>query len=387
MAIRWYAVCAVLATVGFLLFAAYRTGLVAMPEAGLRSASLRATWTVDLESGSQGTPQADLHWGMAARDQPYLGVLQRGAAPGALIAQPGALRWEELDAAALAKLAYSPNRYSAWGPDAPVRKGAVFGVRTAEGNFAKVRIAGIGQDYQLKIDWLLFAVPKEIPVQKEVPVQKESPAQASKTSIVPGPSLAWLALRDEALAAYRAERFQEALDACGKAVAAAQAAGEAQHALALVTCGGLLGMHRRAAAQMEDWLRQSVALSAKLDQQAIVAALGPNEIMLKERCLHMLGVFYRDQNRQRDAAQNFALAVDTVRAMPPPETGVQRLALRSNLYDLGLALAQTGMRGTARQALGEARDYYLKTEPDHPTLKAIEAQLQSLEEPMREPPK
>src|SRR6185503_4174163 len=139
--------------------------------------------------------------------------------------------------------------------------------------------------YQLRLEWLLY------------PAAKKEPTQIAGTAVAPGPSLAWRALRDEALAAYKAQRFQEALDTCGRAVSASEPAGAAQHALALVSCGGLQGLHRRAAAQMEDWLKQAVAIASKLDQQAIVASLGPGEFMLKERCLRMLGVFYRDRNR------------------------------------------------------------------------------------------
>jgi tetratricopeptide (TPR) repeat protein len=374
MAVRWYAAFAAPAALAFLLYAADHAELIRLPwrpapEAGLKSAFLRATWTIDLESGSQGTPQADLHWGMAARDQPFLGVVQRAAAPGALIAQAGAQRWEALDEPALAKLSYAANRYSAWGPDAPVHRGAVFGVRTAEGNFAKVRIADVSKDNRLRLEWLVFSTSK-------------TPAEKTAETTAPiGASLAWLALRDEALAAYKAQRYQEALDACGRAVAAAQSAGAAHHALALVTCGGLMSLHRRAAQQMEDWLKQAAATALRLDQQAIVAALGPREFMLKERCLRMLGVYYRDQNRPREAAENFALAVDTVRALPPLEMGAQRLALRADLYDLGLALAQLGLRGTARRALAEAREVYLETEPNHAALKSIDAQLRRLDEP------
>jgi tetratricopeptide (TPR) repeat protein len=373
MAVRVYVAFAVLLTLGMLIYAADRGDYVRMPwrpapEAGLKSATLRATWTVDLETGNQGTPRADLHWGMAAREQPYLGVFQHGSGKPALIADAGAARWEDLDEAELAKLNYSANQYSAWGPDAPVHKGAVFGVRTGEGNFAKVRVADIGSDNRLRLEWLLYSTAK---------TTSDNPEKTA----VPGPSLSWQASRDEALAAYKAQRYQKALDACGKAVDIAQQAGAAHHALALVTCGSLIGLHRRAANQMEDWLRQAVAISAQLDQQAIVAALGPREFLLKERALRMLGVFYRDRNRPRDAAQNFALAVDTVRSLPPLEMGAQRLALRADLYDLGVALAQLGLRSTARQALGESRDLYLKTEPDHPTLKAIDGQLQRLEEP------
>lgn len=378
MGLRLYTSFAVLVTLGMLLYAADRGDYIRAPwrpapEAGLQSATLRATWTVDLETGNQGTPRADLHWGMAARDQPYLGVFERGSGKPALIAQVGAARWEELDLAALAKLSYAPNQYSAWGPDAPVRKGALFGVRTGEGNFAKVRVVEISDKYQLRLEWLLYATPKT----------SSEPAAAAAPA--PGPSVAWQASRDEALAAYKAQRFQEALDACGKAVETAEKAGAAHHALALVTCGGLFGLHRRAAKQMEDWLKQAVAISSKLGQKEIVSALGPREFLLKERALRMLGVFYRDQNRPREAAQNFALAVDTVRALPPPETADHRLALRSDLYELGTALAKLGLRGTARQALGESREYYLKTEPNHSMLKNIDSQLQRLEEAVAEP--
>jgi tetratricopeptide (TPR) repeat protein len=372
MATRLYFAFAALLTLGMLIYAADRGDYVRMPwraapEAGLKTATLRATWTLDLETGNQGTPRADLQWGMAARDQPYLGAFQRGSGKPALIADAGAARWEDLDEAALAKLSYSANQYSAWGPDAPVRKGALFGVRTGEGNFAKLRIADVGSDYRLRLEWLVYSAPRNDSGNAEKPV-------------VPGPSLTWQASRDAALAAYKAQRWQEALDACGKAVDTARQAGAAQHALALVTCGSLMGLHRRAANQMEDWLRQAVAITTQLDQQAIVAALGPREFLLKERALRMLGVFYRDRNRPRDAAQNFALAVDTVRGLPPLEMGAQRLALRADLYDLGVALAQLGLRSTARQALGESRDIYLKTEPNHPTLKAIDSQLQRLQD-------
>lgn len=375
MAVRFYFAFAVLVALGMLLYAADRRDIVRLPwrpalEAGLQTATLRPTWTLDLESGEQGTPAADLHWGMAARDQPYLGAFQRGTRRGALIADAGAARWEDLDAAALAKLDYAPNQFSAWGPDAPVRRGALFAVRTAEGNFAKLRIADIGEGYRLRVEWLLF------------PVRNENPEPAGKmAAVVPGPALTWQSQRDEALAAYKAQRYQEALDACGRAVETAQQAGAAHQALALVSCGSLLALHRRASKQMEAWLRQAVAVSSKLGQKEIVSALGPREFLLRERALRMLGVFYRDLNRTREAAQQFALAVDFVRSLPPPETADHRLALRGDLYELGTALAKLGLRGTARQALGEAREYYLKTEPNHSALKNIDVQLQRLRDP------
>lgn len=333
-------------------------------EDGLKSARLRATWTLDLESGEQGTPEADLHWGMRQPGLPYLAVRR-----GALIALPGSARWEDLSAAALGGLRYAENEYSAWGPDAPVHKGSVFGVRTREGHLAKIRVKDIRRNYALDLEWVVYAAPGVVAKKTD---------EVKKPQL--GPSLAWMTLRDEALSAYREQRPEDAFEACKKAVPAAEAAGDANHALALVTCGGLIELHRRYPAQVEDWLTQAKVIALRLDQGTIVAALGPREALLKERALRMLGVFYRDRKRTGEAAENFAAAVDTVRALPPPETPEYRLALRSDLYELGVALARLGYRGTAQRALGEARELYQKSEPNHPTIKSIDAQLKRLEE-------
>jgi hypothetical protein len=349
----------------FFLYALWRAeALPGQGEEGAKSARVRAAWTLDLETGDQGTPQADLHWGMEGPHLPYLAV--RG---GALIAQADGARWAALDEAALGRLEYAPGRYSAWGPEAPARTGAVFGVRTREGSLAKVRVKDISDKYVLRLEWVMYSVsPEKKAAGKDI--AKPLPAR---------PAPAWHARRDEALAAYRAQRNADAFEACREAVAAARPAGEAQLAAALVTCGGLIGLHREHPDQMEDWLRQAKAIAMKLDPQALLAALGPGEALLRQRALRTLGVFYRDRNRTLEAAENFALAVDAVRALPGPETPEQRLALRSDLYELGVALARLGYRGTARRALGEARDYYLRSEPDHPTLKAIDAELRRLE--------
>ncbi|HLX81760.1 MAG TPA: hypothetical protein VKS43_14370 [Burkholderiales bacterium] len=213
------------------------------------------------------------------------------------------------------------------------------------------------------------------------PVPRAVAGPAPGKAAPPAAAPAWLVSRDEALAAYRGQRYQEALDACGRAVALAATAGQAQQALALVTCGGLTVMQPSALVQTEDWLKQAVAITQKLGQQAIVAALGPREALLKERCLRTLGVYYRDRGRPGEAAENLALAVDTVRAMPPPETADRRLALRSDLFDLGVALGQLGYRGTALRAFAESREYYLETEPGSPALKAIAEQQRRLGAP------
>ena len=360
MANRWY--------IGFaavLLAAVLGYAFLAGGGEGEKSARVRATGTLDLETGEQGTAQADLHWGMQGRELPYLAVRE-----GALIAPTDRARWAALDAGELAKLPYSANRFSAWGPDAPVVKGAVFGVRTREGNLAKLRIKDIRRNYALDLEWVVYAQAR--PAKKAVAAKAETPAK-------PGPSLAWHAARDEALAAYREHRPEDAFEACGRAIEAAAKAGDAHHALALVTCGGLLELHRRYPERIEDWLKQGRSVAEKLAQDAIVAELGPRETLLKERAYRMLGLFYRDRNRTGEAAESFAHAVDAVRELPPPETAEYRLALRSDLYELGTALARLGLRGTAERALGEAREYYLKTEPSHPTLKAIDAQLKRLE--------
>lgn len=307
MAFRMVAAVVLLLALGMFLYWAERAGYLPQSTrshpSGLQTALLLPATTLDLETGQPGTPQADLRWGMAAREQPYL------AAHGeALIAESGGTRWEDLDAAALARLRYAPTQYSAWGPDAPVRKDAAFAVRTPEGNFARIRVVEVGPGHDLRIEWTLVAAP------------------AAPAPPAPDPELAWPALHDEALAAYRAQRYAEALRVC------------------------------------RSWV-----------------APEPRAALLKQRCLRMLAVLHRDGGRLRQAAQHFALAVDTVRAMAPPETGAQRMALRADLHDLGEALAQLGLRGTARRALAEARELYLATEPGHPALESIDAQLRRLQ--------
>ena len=384
MANRAYMAFAAALLLAVLVYAFWDEGsLLPWDPRAVHSARVRPTWTIDLETGEQGTPRADLHWGMKSRDDPYL-----AAYGGALIARAGD-NFDKLDARSLAALAYAPNSFPARGPEAVVKNGAVFGVRTREGAFAKVRVKDIRGDYSLVMEWRVYPAPavaaapaaKEEAKAKEGPARPESPKATAKVpaKAASNPSLAWQALRDEALAAYREQRPEDAYEACGKAIAAAARAGEAHQALALVTCGSFFDLHRRHPEAIEDWLTQGKAIALKLDQKAIVAALGPREAMLKERSLRMLGVFYRDRNRTAEAADNFALAVDTVRAMAPPETPDQRLALRSDLYDLGAALARLGYRGIAQRALEESRELYLKTEPAHPALKSIDAQLQRLQ--------
>lgn len=307
MARRLIAALALLASLGVFVYWAERAGYLPrtsrLQAAGVHGASLRPGATLDLETGRQGTPQADLRWDLTARDQPTL-----AASAGAQIAESRGARWEDVDAAHLARLDYGNDQYAAWGPDAPVRKGAAFAVRTPEGNFARIRIAGVSDRHDLRLEWTLVPVPS-------------APARAAP-ALAPD---AWPALRDAALAAYRARRYDDALKAC------------------------------------RDW-----------------SAPGPREVLLSERCLRMLAVMHRDAGRPRQAAELYALAVDALRVLPPPETPERRLALRADLHDLGTLLAQLGYGATARRALEEAREYYRMTEPGHAALGSIDAELRRL---------
>jgi len=368
-------VIAALVLLGALLFAGYRSGLLRLPAAdkpGVKTAMVPPTGTLDLETGEQGTPKADLQWALAAPGRPALHPLL-----GALIAPGGSVRWEHIGAVYLAGLRYSAAWHAASGPEATMRPGEVFAVRTGEGNLAKIRVAEIRGNFDLQLEWVLYAPPPGAaapsPAAAAVPA-----AAAPATPESPNPSLAWRALREEALAAYRAKRYDDALQACDLAIAAARDAGGVAHVAALAGCGGLLGLHRHAPQKIEGWLKQAVALAEPLAPEAIEAVLGPGEALLKQRCRRMLGVFYRDQNRPREAATQFALAIEAVRAFAPPETGEHRLALRSDLFDLGMLLAQLGYGETARRALAESREYYLKTEPQHSALTAIEEQERRL---------
>src|SRR5262249_10302469 len=140
---------------------------------GLHSARVRPTWTLDLETGEQGTPGADLHWGMKSRDDPYLAT-QNGA--GIARANVG---WDALDVRALDSLAYQPDAFPARGPDAPVKKGAVFAVRTRGGNLAKLRVKDIRGDYSLVVEWRVFPAAA---VAQAQPRMEKAPAETAKAA-------------------------------------------------------------------------------------------------------------------------------------------------------------------------------------------------------------
>src|SRR5262249_52479558 len=135
MAKQGYMALAVALVIGALAYAFWdEGGEPPWDPRGVHSARVRPTWTLDLETGGQGTAGADLPWGMKARDDPFL-----AASGGALIARTDA-SWDSLDARSLPGLAYTTDRFSERAPGTPLRKGAVFGVRTRGGSFAKVRV-------------------------------------------------------------------------------------------------------------------------------------------------------------------------------------------------------------------------------------------------------
>lgn len=346
-----------------------------MDTTDLREATVPPTYTFDLESGRVGGFQgtSDLFWQATTRSERCLRPSVDGKA---WIAPLADQEFDIVDPARLATLVYSSRCIIHTNSGGELKKGLAFAVRTVEGNFAKVRVVGIGAHNELALEWRVFESLATALHQKGVTGAR--PPHGQSASAPDNPSLAWRTMLDSARGAYRERRYDDAVLACERAIDTARTAGAVLHAAALTGCGSMGALHYQAPLKVEAWLLQAAYVAEPLSQAEIVSTLGLDEALLKERGRRMLGLFYRDHKRPREAAQEFALAIDAVRALGPPETGIHRMALRSDMFDLGVALARLGDNENARQAFAESRKYYIETEPQHPYLKVIADEEQRL---------
>ena len=204
---------------------------------------------------------------------------QLSAHNGAMIALAGDKPWEDIDAAYLATLPYAATSLRAATEDAPIRRGTVFAMRTAQGSLAKLRIVVVWVHWELETQWVLY------------------PAPAGSD---PTPWAEAMQRREQALAAYRARDYPGVISSCNQGIEAAARTGEGGpvHAQALINCGSFLELARFAPAEAEAWLRQGVAYAAALGPQRITASL-PMEGELHARGLRGLETLKREQGRRR----------------------------------------------------------------------------------------
>jgi hypothetical protein len=163
MGVRAYLVFAVAVTLGVVFWVAEQFEWVGRGKARAAKAvqggrlytlRVRPSSIVDLDTGVF-SKDGDLRWGaMPNRNERWALSAQNGA----MIALAGDRPWEDIDAAYLATLPYAVTSY-VFGDDAPVRRGTVFAMRTAEGSLAKLRVMFMWKGWDLETQWVVYPAP------------------------------------------------------------------------------------------------------------------------------------------------------------------------------------------------------------------------------------
>lgn len=288
--------------------------------ADLRRASLPPTYTVDLETGSVGKGGTqDLFWRAMTRSERCITQYIDNRA---LLAPLPAGEFNSADAARLAGLIYAQHCFSHTDSGGEVRKGFTFAVRTAEGNFAKVRVTGISARNHLDLEWRVFPPPA-----------------AARGAAASNPSLDIPRLLDHARQSLRAQRRDEAVPPLREAVALAEKLPPgARRADVLAEAGRLLWSAR------QPGLAESALLAAAQQMQGLPASALPADT--RSMTFRMLGVVYRDQQRHAEAVPWFERAVKTDEAQPD-SAATRHLNLTSNLAELAMAHCRAGSEDAA----------------------------------------
>jgi tetratricopeptide (TPR) repeat protein len=279
--------------------------------AELSKATLHPTYTLDLEAGKIGVPREaqDLFWQARTSSERCLGPVINSRV---LLAPLPEREFNDADGARLAGLTYSARCYAHTNSGGELQRGYTFAVRTVEGNFAKVRVAGINSRNHLELEWRVYPPPA---------------ATAKGTA---NPSLDIPALFAQARQHLRSQRQQDAVPLLQEAVALAEAlpAG-ARRAEALGEAGSLLWSANR-----RD-LSESALLAAARQMENLPASAVPLES--RSRTFRMLGIVYRDLGRAAEAIPWFERALTANEAMPessPQAAGLKYFNMASNLNEL-----------------------------------------------------
>ncbi len=319
-----------------------------------RSASLRPSYTLDLESGVAGeSPAADLWWHFETRARRTL-----DGRHGALLSVVEGRAWEQLDAAALAGIRYSRASLLAWGIDDVVRPGTLIAVRTAEGNFAKVRIVDVKPGTtDLQIEWEVFPVPRA----------------ASK-----GDGGGWERKLDLAREAYRDKRPDDAEKLYAEALAGAESFGPANPrvALALQRAAGMYWSMQRLP-EAEQRLVRAASILKGLPSETVAGELGTANERLALDVLWLLAIVQRDQQRYEDASESFRATADLARSakVAPQDQAFNSLRIASSLYEHAMAECRLKRNDSASRALVTARS----VAPDTPSTQHVIKSIDRLE--------
>jgi len=332
----------------------FRSAKINIParDGSLSSQSVRPSYTLDLESGAVGAgTMSDLWWHFSTRTDRSL-----DARNGASIALIEGRDFDGSDADFLSSLSYTVVSLSASGDGAQVKPGALFAVRTAEGNYARVRIVSAGgAGDELKLEWVLF---------------RSAGGGGARPR---GDPAAWKSKLAAGLAAYRNKRPEEAERLYAEALADAEKFGPNNPRVGLVLSrSGSLYWSMRKLDRAEWYLRRAAEIIDPLTQGEIVGQLGGEQVFLAEQTQRMLGLIYRDQRKDADAARHFEQAAAAARALTGVREDTRGAAVASDLYELAMAQCNLGRLDEAGDSLKQAA----QANPQNPSaahrLKAIE---------------
>lgn len=290
--------------------------------ADLRRATLQPTYTVDLESGKVGVGGLqDLFWRAKTRTERCIGPNINSRV---LLAPLPAAEFNAADAAKVSSLTYADHCFTHTDSGGEVRKGFTFAVRTVEGNFAKVRVAGISSRNHLELEWQLFPPPVAPPGAGATPSN---------------PSLEIPRLFEQARQSLRVQRGEEAIPPVRQAIALAEQLphGSRMRIETLSQAGSLLW-----SAERQGNLAESTLLAAVKQIDAAPNAANQETVSMTYR---MLGVVYRDQQRFTESIPWFQRAVKTDEARPesnPQLAGQKYFVMSSNLRALAEVQCRAG---------------------------------------------
>ncbi len=315
-------------------------------QAGLaRRADLAPSFVIDLDHGGLANDAGtDLWWHFVKADERYLEA-KNGAAFARISARAGEsdqTNVDTMDAAQLATLDYSLRSLAAQGPDAELRDGARFVVRTSEGKYARLHITRIdgAPGRHLQLEWMLIATTQQADAGGKVLVRD------------------WRSHLDKAREALRDKRPEDARRMADEALASAEAegAGEAQLALALHGAAKIASSANDLPTAIARMTR-AAELIDKIPPEKVHRLVGRDDAYLAADIHRLLGIYLGWQGRREaylqeslKARQAFELAPKVTGKYP----GTTILMQHSILLNVGHAQCALRNKAATLTAIREA---------------------------------